>query len=764
MATDKDALDYHSQHPPGKVEVISSKPCNTDRALSLAYSPGVAAPCKEIFKDPDKVYDYTTKGNLVAVITNGTAVLGLGDIGPLAAKPVMEGKGILFKQFANINVFDLEINAKSIDEFCATVKALEPTFGGINLEDIKAPECFEIEERLKKEMNIPVFHDDQHGTAIISGAALINACEITGRKLSEIKVVMNGAGAASISCARIFIALGVNPKNLIMCDSKGVIYKGRTEGMNRYKAEFAVETDARTLAEALVGADCFVGLSVAGAVTPEMLKTMAPRPIVFAMANPDPEIDPPTAKAVRSDVIMATGRSDYPNQVNNVLGFPAIFRGALDVRATQINDEMKLAAVHALAKLAREDVPEKVSAAYGGQHFSFGPDYIIPKPFDPRVLLWVAPAVAKAAMDSGVARRPIEDFQAYRDQLEAFQGAKTSFVRSVMHRVKNQARAKKDKLPLIIFPEGSSSKILKAMQVIMREEIIRPVLLGYPDQVRERMDELGLHELKEIPIIHPSQHPRYKEYVDKLWQMRQRKGVMWREAERLLANPDYFAAMAVHLGDADGMVTGATQNYADCVRPILEIIGAGRRRTASGLNLVLFKNKMLFFADTAVNVNPTAEQIATIAIHAARVAEYFRIQPRIAMLSYTNFRSKGENPAKMREAAELVKKHFPHYIVDGEMQADTAVNPEIVERIFSFCEVKNGANILIFPNLDAGNISYKLVQQLGGAEVIGPFLMGIKRPANVLQRTCTVDDIVNTTALTALQAQALKEMASTVKD
>ena len=764
MATEKDALDYHSQNPPGKVEVISSKPCNSERALSLAYSPGVAAPCKEIFKNPDKVYDYTTRGNLVAVISNGTAVLGLGDIGPLAAKPVMEGKGILFKQFANINVFDLEINAKTVDEFCAVVKALEPTFGGINLEDVKAPECFEIEERLKKEMNIPVFHDDQHGTAIISGAALINACEITGRKLSDIKVVMNGAGAASISCARIFIALGVNPKNLIMCDSKGVIYKGRTEGMNRYKAEFAVETEARTLAEALVGADCFVGLSVAGAVTPEMLKTMAPRPIVFAMANPDPEIDPPTAKAVRPDVIMATGRSDYPNQVNNVLGFPAIFRGALDVRATQINDEMKLAAVHALAKLAREDVPEKVSAAYGGQHFSFGSDYIIPKPFDPRVLLWVAPAVAKAAMDSGVARKPIEDFQAYRDQLEAFQGAKTSFVRSVMHRVKNQARAKKESLPLIIFPEGSSSKILKAMQVIVREEIIRPVLLGYPNQVRERIEELGLHELKEIPIIHPSQHPRYKEYVDKLWQMRQRKGVMWREAERLMANPDYFAAMAVHLGDADGMVTGATQNYADCVRPILEIIGAGRRRTASGLNLVLFKNKMLFFADTAVNVNPTAEQIATIAIHAARVAEYFRIQPRIAMLSYTNFRSKGENPAKMREAAEIVKKNYPHYIVDGEMQADTAVNPEIVERIFPFCEVKNGANILIFPNLDAGNISYKLVQQLGGAEVIGPFLMGIKRPANVLQRTCTVDDIINTTALTALEAQALKEMASTVKD
>lgn len=764
MSIDKDALDYHSSYPPGKVEVNSSKPCNSDKALSLAYSPGVAAPCKEIAKDPEKVYEYTTKGNLVAVITNGTAVLGLGDIGPLAGKPVMEGKGVLFKQFANINVFDLELNTKSVDEFCAAVRALEPTFGGINLEDIKAPECFEIEERLKKEMNIPVFHDDQHGTAIISGAALLNACEITGRKMSEVKVVMNGAGAASISCAKIFIALGVSRENLLMCDSKGVVYKGRKDGMNKYKAEFAVETKARTLTEALVGADCFVGLSVAGAVTADMIKQMAPKPLIFAMANPDPEIDPPVARAARPDVIMATGRSDYPNQVNNVLGFPFIFRGALDVRATQINEEMKLAAVHALAKLAREDVPEKVSAAYGGQQFTFGPEYIIPKPFDPRVLLWVTPAVAKAAMDSGVARKPIKDFGLYRDQLEGFQGARTSFVRTVMHRVKNQSKAKKEKLPLIIFPEGSSTKVLKAMHQIMQEGIIRPVLLGYRDQVLEKIDELGFHELKEIPIVHPSQHPKFKEYVDAHWEMRQRKGVMWREAERLMSNPDYFAAMAVHLGDADGMVTGATQNYADCVRPILEIIGPGGRRTASGLVVAMFKNKMYFFADTTVNVNPSADQIATIAIHAARVAEYFRVQPRIAMLSYTNFRSKGENPSKMKAAADIVKKHYPHYIVDGEMQADTAVNPDIVERIFPFCEVKNGANILIFPNLDAGNISYKLVQQLGGAEVLGPFLMGIKRPANVLQRTCTVDDIINTVALTALEAQAMREVGSTVKE
>lgn len=759
---DKAALDYHALPVPGKVEVISSKPCNTERDLALAYSPGVAIPCKEIAKDPDKVYDYTSKGNLVAVITNGTAVLGLGDIGPLASKPVMEGKGVLFKQFAGINVFDLELKTSSVDEFCAAVRTLEPTFGGINLEDIKAPECFEIEERLKKEMNIPVFHDDQHGTAIISGAALINACVITERKMSDVKVVMNGAGAASISCARIFIALGVQPKNLIMCDSKGVVYKGRTDGMNKYKAEFAVETSARTLTDALNGADCFMGLSVAGALTPIMIKDMAPKPLIFAMANPDPEITPPEAKKARPDAIIATGRSDFPNQVNNVLGFPFIFRGALDVRATQINEEMKLAAVHALAKLTREDVPERVSAAYGGQQFSFGPEYIIPKPFDPRVLLWVTPAVAKAAMDTGVARKPIKDFQAYRDQLESLQGEKTSFVRRVMHRVKAQAKERNKPLPLIIFPEGSSTKVLKAIHAVVQEGICRPMILGYPETVKATIKKLGFLELLDCPIVQPSAHPRFNDYVKKMFEMRQRKGVMFREAERLLSNPDYFAAMAVHLGDADGMVTGATQNYSDCVRPILEVIGSGRRGTASGLNMVIFKNKMLFFADTAVNIDPTAEQCATFAIHAARVAEYFKIQPRIAMLSYSNFRSKGDNPSKMKRAADIVKKHYPHYICDGEMQADTAVNPDVVERIFPFCDIKNGANILVFPNLDSGNISYKLVQSLGGAEVIGPFLMGVKRPANVLQRTSNVEDIVNTTALTALEAQAMAEMESTL--
>jgi len=758
---DKEALDYHSAYPAGKVEVVSSKLCSTEKALSLAYSPGVAAPCKEIAKDPDKVYDYTTKGNLVGVVTNGTAVLGLGDIGPLAGKPVMEGKGVLFKQFANINVFDIEMKTATTEEFIAAVKALEPTFGGINLEDIKAPECFEIEERLKKEMNIPVFHDDQHGTAIISGAALLNACIVTGKKIEKIKLVMNGAGAASVSCAKIFISLGVNPKNLLMCDSKGVIYKGRTEGMNKYKQEFAVETKDRSLLDAMKGADVFIGLSVAGAVTAEMLKVMADKPIVFAMANPDPEIDPMTAKKARPDVIMATGRSDYPNQVNNVLGFPFIFRGALDVRASQINEEMKLAAVHAIAKLAREDVPENVSAAYGGATFSFGPEYIIPKPFDSRVLLWVTPAVAKAAMDSGVARKPITDFGAYRDRLEALQGVKTGFVRSVIHRIMDQAKEKNLLLPRIVFPEGDSSKVIKAVHRAVEEKFMIPVLLGSPAEIKRRIAEFGFDNLSNVEIINPADHPKFQEYVQNLYEKRKRKGMLLRESQRLLRNPDYFAAMMVDSGDVDGMVTGATQNYADCVRPILQIIGPGRRKTASGLNIVMFKDRLLLFTDTAVNINPTAQQIASIAIHASRVAEYFGIEPRIAMLSYTNFTSHGESPAKMLEAAEIVRKNYPHLKVDGEMQADTAVNPDIVKRIFPFCEIKDGANILVFPNLDSGNIAYKLVQQLGGGEVIGPFLMGVKKAANIMQRTCTVDDIFNTVVMTALEAQALKDNQST---
>ncbi len=754
---EKEALEYHAKEQPGKVEVISSKECATEHSLSLAYSPGVAAPCKEIAKDPSKVYDYTTKGNLVAVITNGTAVLGLGNIGPLAGKPVMEGKGVLFKQFAGINVFDIELNAVNTDEFISAVKALEPTFGGVNLEDIAAPECFIIEETLKKEMKIPVFHDDQHGTAIISGAALINSCLITKRKLSETRVVFNGAGAAAISCGRIFKALGVKPEHIMMCDSHGVIYRGRAKGMNKYKEEFIVDTEARTLSDALVGADVFVGLSVANVLTPEMLKSMAKSPIIFAMANPDPEIDPSLAKQIRPDCIIATGRSDFPNQVNNVLGFPSIFRGALDTRSTQINEEMKLAAVNALAELAREDVPDRVSAAYADRIFHFGPDYIIPKPFDNRVLLKVAPAVAKAAMSSGVAQKPIQDMDAYSHQLESLQSRTRGFIRTLMNRVKTKAASKKENLPVIYLPEGRSSKILKALNTLFDEKVFEPVLMGDESHIKAKIKELELDRLNNVKIVNPVHDPRMQNFVKELFESRRRKGLTMAEAGRLLFDTNYFAAMAVHKGEADGMVTGATMNYRESVRPILEIIGAGRSKVASGLNIVLVKERMLLFADTTMNIEPSADQLASIAIHASKVAKYFGMEPKIAMLSYTNFASKLSNPRKMQEAARLVKARNPELIVDGEMQADTAVNPEIVQRIFPFCEIKDGANILIFPNLDAGNISYKLVQQLGGGEVLGPFLMGVRKPANVLQRTCTVDDIVNTMVITALEAQAYKE-------
>lgn len=759
---DNEALLYHSQGKPGKVSVVPSKPSNTEHYLSLAYSPGVAAPCKEIARDPDLAYKYTTKGNLVAVITNGTAVLGLGNIGPLAGKPVMEGKGVLFKEFANIDVFDLEIQTETTEEFIQAVKALEPTFGGINLEDIKAPECFIIEERLKKEMNIPVFHDDQHGTAIISGAALLNACEITKRKLKNIKVVFNGAGAAAIACANLFFKLGVLPKNLLMCDSSGVIYKGRQNGMNEWKEPFAQVTSARTLADALKDADVFCGLSVAGVFTGEMLKSMAKNPIVFAMANPDPEILPEDALKVRKDVIIATGRSDYPNQVNNVLGFPSIFRGALDVHATQINEEMKLAAVHALADLAKQDVPDPVLQAYNNKKFSFGTEYIIPKPFDPRVLMNVAPAVAKAAMDTGVARKPIKNFKEYRESLEALESVTRGFMRTVMNKIKYNAKQNHDDVPSIIFPEGRSEKVLRALNTLIVEKICKPILIGYEDEIRAKIESLDLENLKDIPIYRPSKHPKYPEYCAEFYKMRQRKGIMEAEAERLMTDPYYFAAMAVHMKDVDGTVSGSVQNYADCVKPILQIVGVTPGNIASGLNIVLFKDKMYFFSDTTININPTAEEIAKIAVNAADAANYFKQKPKIAMLSFSNFTGRTESALKMQKAAELVKELRPEFIVDGEMQADTAVNGKIIERIFPFSEIKNGANVLVFPNLDAGNIAYKLIQQLSEGEVLGPFLMGVNRAANVMQRTGTVTDCINTVILTALEAQAYKELRDNV--
>tara|TARA_B100001248_G_scaffold257932_1_gene241245 strand:- start:3742 stop:6033 length:2292 start_codon:yes stop_codon:yes gene_type:complete len=759
---DKEALEYHSKGRPGKIEVQSTKPTGSQRNLSLAYSPGVAAPCTAIAKDPAKVYDYTAKGNLVAVISNGTAVLGLGNIGAEASKPVMEGKGILFKRFADIDVFDIEIRTTDVDEFINTVKNLEPTFGGINLEDIKAPECFEIESRLKKELNIPVFHDDQHGTAIITGAALLNACEIGNKKLEDLKVVMNGAGAASVACAEIIKSLGVKKENIIMCDSRGVIYEGRKDGMNEYKQRFAVNTKARTLADAFQGADCFIGLSVAGAVNADMIRSMADSPIVFAMANPEPEILPSEAQKVRDDIIMATGRTDFPNQVNNVLGFPFIFRGALDVRATSINEEMKLAAVHALARLAKEDVPENVSQAYAGESFRFGPDYIIPKPFDSRALLWVAPAVAKAAMESGVAQKPIEDFDAYRDRLEAMQGTSRSFIRSAINRVKS-ASVKDQSLPKILFPDGSSSRILKAANIIQEEGIATPILLGYPDVIEERIKGLELQNLENIEIIHPSRDPRYESYSKSFYERKKRKGVTHNEALRLMTDPSYFAAMAVEMNDYDAVISGASQNYADAVRPILRTIGTIEDGIAGGLIIMVFKDKVLFFADTTVNIDPTAEQIATLSFYAAEVANYFGIAPKVSMLSFSNFTGMYSSPRKMKMAAKIVQERWPEIIVDGEMQADTAVNSDISQKFFPFNNVSDGANILMFPNLDAGNIAYKLVQQLSDGEVLGPFLMGARRPAHVLQRSCSVEDIVNTTAVTALHVQSIKNLQKRVE-
>lgn len=757
MGIDQESLEYHSRGRPGKIEVVPTKPSDTDRDLSMAYSPGVAAPCMQIFKDPNKVWEYTARGNLVAVITNGTAVLGLGDIGPLASKPVMEGKAVLFKKFADIDAIDIEVDTKNAEEFIRTVRNLEPTIGGINLEDIKAPECFIIEETLRKEMKIPVFHDDQHGTAIVSAAGLINAVELAGKKLSEVKIVMNGAGASSIACGRMFILVGANPKNILMCDSSGVIYKGRKEGMNKYKEQFAVESERRTLTDAMKGADVFVGLSVAGAVTKEMIKSMAQRPIVFAMANPTPEIMPDEVNSVRSDAIMATGRSDFPNQVNNVLGFPFIFRGALDVRATVINEEMKLAAAQALASLAREEVPESVSRAYGGKQFRFGPEYILPKPFDPRVLLSVAPAVAKAAMDTGVAQKPIEDFKAYHDKLESMFGAARSFIRSAMNRVKKQAAERGNKLPRIVFPEAHSEKVLKACEIILDEGIAQPILLGYPAEIQATIDRLQLDAIKNCEIIRPSTSQKFDSYVKMLFEMRGRKGVHLEEANRLMRDPNYYAAMMLASNDADAMVSGASQNYADAVKPILEVVGKQRRGIGAGLIIMVLKDKVLLFTDCTLNVNPNAEQISTIAMQAAEVAQYFDIEPRIAMLSFSNFSARHESPHKMKVAAEILRSRMPHLSVEGEMQADTAINPEIMSELFPFSQLKKGANILVFPNLDAGNIAYKLVQQLTGGEVLGPFLMGVRKSAHVLQRVCSVNDIVNTVAITALHVQAIED-------
>jgi malate dehydrogenase (oxaloacetate-decarboxylating)(NADP+) len=749
----KEALDYHSSGRPGKIEVISTKSVKTSRDLSLAYSPGVAQPCIEIAKNPGDAYKYTTKGNLVAVISNGTAVLGLGNLGAQAAKPVMEGKGVLFKQFADIDVFDIEVATENPDEFINCVKLLGPTFGGINLEDIKAPECFYIEETLKEVMDIPVFHDDQHGTAIISGAAFLNALELTGKKADQVKIVFSGGGAAAISCAKLYLSLGVKKENLIMCDSNGVIYEGREKGMNKYKAFFATQSKSRTLAEALKGADVFVGVSVAGAVTKEMVASMAKDPIVFAMANPDPEISYPDAISVRNDIIMATGRSDFPNQVNNVLGFPFIFRGALDVRAKAINEEMKIAAVKALAKLAKEDVTDQVIKAYGGKRFKFGPEYIIPKPFDSRVLLWVTPAVAEAAIKSGVAQTKI-DLDEYRSQLEKRLGVRQSFVRSIKDKITKTEGDSPESLPKIVFPEGYNSKILRACEIIIQEGIAQPVLLGNVQRIQEAIEKLGLEAVKSATMVQPSAAEKRESYANEFWQLRQRKGLTKEQCYSLMKNENYFGSMMVKKGDADGLLSGVTQSYPDTIRPFLQTVGAREGMTIAGVYMMLFKDKILFFGDTTVNIEPTAEHLADIAICCAEEAKFFDIEPKVAMLSFSNFGSNNHPlSAKVRKATEIVRNRRPDILIDGEMQADTAVNPEIMEETFPFCQIKGGANVLIFPDLQSANICYKLMQRLAGVEAIGPILIGMNKPINVLQRSADVDEIVNMAIITVLEIQ-----------
>uniref|UniRef100_C6DZ61 Malic protein NAD-binding protein n=1 Tax=Geobacter sp. (strain M21) TaxID=443144 RepID=C6DZ61_GEOSM len=743
------ALDYHSSGRKGKIEVIATKPCQTAADLSLAYSPGVAEPCLAIQQNPDDAYKYTAKGNLVAVVSNGTAVLGLGNLGALAGKPVMEGKGVLFKRFADIDVFDIELNTENPDEIIRACQLLEPTFGGINLEDIKAPECFYIEEELKKTMNIPVFHDDQHGTAIICSAALLNALMLVQKKIEDIRIVVNGAGASANSCAKLAIALGVKPNNMIMCDTKGVIYKGRVEGMNPYKELFAAETHFRTLEEAAVGADVLFGLSAKGAFTPEMVRSMAPNPIIFAMANPDPEITPEEAHAVRGDVIIATGRSDYANQVNNVLGFPFIFRGALDVRATAINEEMKLAAVHALAKLAREEVPDSVSKAYGNEKFSFGPSYIIPKPFDPRVLLHVAPAIAQAAMDTGVARMPIADMAKYIEQLESSQGKSKEIMRMIINKAKSDPKK-------VVFSEGEDDKILRAAQVLVEEGIAQPILIGDQKKIKQKMDDLNLD--LDVPIMDPSDSELTEEYAAELYRLRQRKGLTISECRRIMRRKSraHFGNMMVHMGHADALLGGIDTHYPETIRPALQVLGKQEGLSSvHGLYMMVSKKNVYFLADTTVTIDPTAEELAETAILAAEMVHKLDIEPRVAMLSFSNFGSVDHpQTRKVKRAVEIVKERAPNLIVEGEMQADTAVVPDLLDG-FTFSKLKTPANILIFPDLNSGNICYKLLHHLGGAEAIGPILMGMNKPVHVLQRGDDVNDIVNMAAIAVVDVQNL---------
>ena len=742
----EDALDYHSSGRPGKIAVVPTKPLNNQRDLALAYSPGVAVPCLEIKATPDDVYRYTAKGNLVAVVTNGTAVLGLGNIGALASKPVMEGKANLFKQFADLDVFDLEVGSEKPDDVIKFCQLLEPTVGGINLEDIRAPDCFYIEETLRKTMKIPVFHDDQHGTAIISGAALLNALEIVGKKIEKVRVVFSGAGAAAISTAEHYVRLGVLRENILLSDRKGVVYEGRPGELDPYKAKFANKTKARTIADALVGADVFVGLSVAGAITGEMVAKMAKKPIVFALANPEPEILPDQVRAVRSDAIIATGRSDFPNQVNNVLGFPFIFRGALDVRATQVNEEMKMAATRALAALAKEDVPDSVSRLYGLQSVTFGPDYLIPFAFDPRVLLWVAPAVAWAAVASGVAKEMI-DLEHYREQLEARLGRARGIMRGIINRAVRDPKR-------IVFPEGEEPKIIRAARMIVDEGIGSPILLGQRANI-ERIAAEGHISLRDILIEDPGTSERRDEYADYLWKRRQRKGLSHGEAHQLLFNGNYFGSVMVACGDADALLSGVGMHYPETIRPALQVIGPHpKAEIVSGLYMLVFEKHVIFCGDTTVNIDPTAEQLAQIAYSAVRIVETFGITPKIAMLSFSNFGSvRHPDAEKVAKAVAILRKRDPALIVDGEMQADTAMDENILRSAYPFSMLKERANVLIFPNLSAGNIAYKLLHHLGGATKIGPILLGMNLPVHILEQGADVQDIVNMAAVAVIDAQ-----------
>ncbi|MFZ3279222.1 MAG: NADP-dependent malic enzyme [Candidatus Sulfotelmatobacter sp.] len=747
MITKRQALDYHSSPRPGKIEITPTKPCRTQRDLSLAYTPGVAEPCLAIEKNPHDAFNYTGRGNLVAVVTNGSAVLGLGDIGALAGKPVMEGKAVLFKRFADVNVFDLEINTHDPDEIIKVCQLLELTFGGINLEDIKAPECFYIEETLRKTMKIPVFHDDQHGTAIITGAALLNALEVAGKDIAKIRVVFNGAGAAGVATAEHYVRLGVKHENIIFCDTKGVVYKGRTEGMNKYKERFAQPTDWRTLADAMQGADVFVGLSVKGAVTPDMVRSMAPNPIVFAMANPDPEITYEEAKACRSDIIMATGRSDYPNQVNNVLGFPFIFRGALDVRATVINEEMKLAATRALAALAKEDVPDTVCRAYGVERLSFGREYLIPTLFDPRVLVWEASAVAEAAMRTGVAQEPV-DLSTYREQLERRLGKVHEVSRIMIH--KAQAHPKQ-----VVFPEGENERILRACHSLVEEKIAKPILLGDLDSIHARAKELGV-DLEGMKIVDPAVSELRGTYIQELFRLRQRRGVTLSEARVLINDRNVFGSMMVHMGDADALVSGVSQAFPDTIRPALQIVRMreGLHRVSGCYVMITRKGDVYFLADTSVNIDPTAEDLVEIALCTAQMARRFDIVPRVAMLSFSSF-GNVDHPicTKVRKAVELLHYADPTLIVDGEITADDALSPEVLEQSYPFSTLRGGANVLIFPDLASANTAYKLLEKIGGAEAIGPILMGMSRPVHVLLRNAQVEDIVAVAAIAVVDAQ-----------